>query len=522
MKYFNIAGPCIEGKHYMLDATERLHGELIELINSEQYFVIHAARQVGKTTLLINLANKINKEGKYYAVYCSLENAYGIVDPEKGIKSIIGSIKSAVKIFSAILKKPFTDHSNLTDFSNSLMDSLTDFCATLDKPLILFFDEADCLSEGTLLSFLRQLRNGYINRSMAPFPISVALVGMRNLRDYKAKIRENQETLGTASPFNIITSSLTLRNFYREEVRKLYLQHTEETGQIFEDEAVELAFEKTQGQPWLVNAIAREIIIEQLRKDFSIPVTAEMVSQAIQTIILRRDVHIDQLLDKLKEPRVQKVIEPMMLGEGEKLDRMSDDFNYVKDLGLIRLDNRAVVPGNPIYGEVIIRTLNYNEQATLESYERFAEYEMPKYYKNDRIDINLMLQDFQQFWRENSDVWVERFQYKEAAPHLILQAFLQRVLNGGGDVQREMATGKDRLDLCIAYKDKKYPIELKIHRGKPSIEKGIEQTLGYMDTLGCTDGWLMVFDRDQEKSWDDKIYQQTEKIGDKTINIFGC
>jgi len=146
MKYFNIAGPCIEGKHYMLDATERLHGELIELINSEQYFVIHAARQVGKTTLLINLANKINKEGKYYAVYCSLENAYGIVDPEKGIKSIIGSIKSAVKIFSAILKKPFTDHSNLTDFSNSLMDSLTDFCATLDKPLILFFDEADCLS----------------------------------------------------------------------------------------------------------------------------------------------------------------------------------------------------------------------------------------------------------------------------------------------------------------------------------------------------------------------------------------
>ena len=71
MKYFNVAGPCIEGKHYMLNATERLHNELAELINDEQYFVIHAARQTGKTTLLINLANKINKEGKYYAVYCS-------------------------------------------------------------------------------------------------------------------------------------------------------------------------------------------------------------------------------------------------------------------------------------------------------------------------------------------------------------------------------------------------------------------------------------------------------------------
>ena len=136
--------------------------------------------------------------------------------------------------------------------------------------------------------------------------------------------------------------------------------------------------------------------------------------------------------------------------------------------------------------------------------------------------MTLMLQDFQQFWRENSDVWQERFQYKEAAPHLILQAFLQRVFNGGGDVQREMATGKERLDLCITYHDKKYPIELKINRGKQSVERGIEQIAGYMDTLGCSEGWLVVFDRNQEKSWDEKIYQKMEVVNGKTVNIFGC
>ncbi|MDR1342431.1 MAG: hypothetical protein LBK18_04135, partial [Prevotellaceae bacterium] len=87
MKYFNVAGPCIESEHYMLDATERLHNELVELIDSKHYYVIHAARQTGKTTLLLNLASKINKGGKYYVIYCSLENAYGITDPEKGIKS---------------------------------------------------------------------------------------------------------------------------------------------------------------------------------------------------------------------------------------------------------------------------------------------------------------------------------------------------------------------------------------------------------------------------------------------------
>jgi hypothetical protein len=522
MKYFNVAGPCIEGKHYMLDATERLHNELVELINTEQYYVIHAARQTGKTTLLINLASRINKEGTYYAVYCSLENAYVTPEPEKGIPTIINSFQMDLENYSMPNIEKLKEGIDLNDYANALRFALRGYCRQLDKPLIIFFDEADCLSESTLLSFLRQLRNGFVNRSIAPFPISVALVGMRNIRDYKAKIRENKETLGTTSPFNIITESLALRNFTKKEIAALYKQHTDETGQVFEENAVELAFEQTQGQPWLVNAIAREIIEKQLKKDYSKSITAEMVSEAIKTIIVRRDVHIDQLLDKLKEPRVQKVIEQMIMGDGENIDTLSDDYNYVKDLGLIRENNKAIEPANPIYAEVIIRMLNVNEQRTLNTDERFAEYEMPKYYQSGIVDMNLMLQDFQQFWRENSDVWVERFQYKEAAPHLILQAFLQRVFNGGGDVRREMATGKNRLDLCITYNNKKYPVELKINRGKKSIEKGIEQTLGYMDTLGCAEGWLVAFDRDNKKSWDKKIYQKAEAINEKTVNIFGC
>jgi hypothetical protein len=216
------------------------------------------------------------------------------------------------------------------------------------------------------------------------------------------------------------------------------------------------------------------------------------------------------------------VIEQVIIGEGENIETLSDDYNYVKDLGLIREVNRVIEPANPIYAEVIIRTLNHDEQRTLTADVRFSDYEMPKYYKNDTVNMNLLLQDFQQFWRENSEVWEERFQYKEAAPHLILQAFLQRVFNGGGEVKREMATGRTRLDLCISYKSKNYPIELKLDRGKKSLEKGIEQIAGYMDSLACTDGWLIVFDRKKETPWDEKIYQKTETINKKTIHIFGC
>jgi len=522
MKYFNVAGPCIEGKHYMIDATERLYNELMDLINSEQYYVVHAARQTGKTTLLIDLANKINKEGKYYAVYCSLENAYITPEPEKGIPVIVNSFVMALENHDMPNHDKFLEKINFDDYANALGFALRNYCRRLDKPLVIFFDEADCLSENTLLSFLRQLRNGYINRSFAPFPISIALVGMRNIRDYKARIREKQETLGSASPFNIITKSLNLRNFTKKEVESLYQQHTVQTGQVFEDEALEIIYGQTQGQPWLVNAIAREIIIEQLKNDYSVPITSKMVSEAINTIILRRDVHIDQLLDKLKDPRVQKIIEQVILGDGDSIERISDDYSYVKDLGLIRDINKVIEPANPIYGEVIVRTLNYNEQMILETDASFSQYQMPKYYKNDTFDMNLMLQDFQKFWRKNSEIWQNRFQYREAAPHLILQAFLQRVLNGGGDIRREMATGRRRLDLCVEYLGKKYPIELKINYGKKYLERGTEQLLNYMDILGCNEGWLIAFDRNAEKSWEDKIYQKSEEKDGKIVNIFGC
>jgi hypothetical protein len=55
----------------------------------EQYFVIHAARQSGKTTYLQDLTNRLNADGKYYTLYCSLEGMQGIEDPEKGIPEIV-------------------------------------------------------------------------------------------------------------------------------------------------------------------------------------------------------------------------------------------------------------------------------------------------------------------------------------------------------------------------------------------------------------------------------------------------
>ncbi|MDR1065028.1 MAG: AAA-like domain-containing protein, partial [Oscillospiraceae bacterium] len=331
MRYFNIAGPCNKEKHYMIEAASRLRG-VERLIDMEQYFVIHAARQSGKTTYLKDLERRLNASGKYYTLYCSLEMAQGVDDPEKAMPGIIKKIKQTLSLSDIPNKGQFAADADYTDYMNVLNTELVLFCKLLDKPLIILFDEADCLSEGTLISFLRQLRDGYNSRSSYPFVHSIALVGMRNIRDFKARVRPDSETLGSASPFNIVTESLTLKNFTTDEIRALYKQHTDETGQIFEEGAIELVYEQTQGQPWLVNAIAREVIEKQLGGDYTRPVTSEMAEKAIQTIILRRDTHIDSLLERLKEERVRKVIEPIILGESY-IDQLSDDYLYVRDLG---------------------------------------------------------------------------------------------------------------------------------------------------------------------------------------------
>ncbi|MDR1792062.1 MAG: ATP-binding protein, partial [Bacteroidales bacterium] len=96
------------------------------------------------------------------------------------------------------------------------------------------------------------------------------------------------------------------------------------------------------------------------------------------------------------------------------------------------------------------------------------------------------------------------------------------IINGGGHIIREMSAEKGRLDLCVVYKGKKYPIELKILYSQKTIPEGLEQTARYMDSLGCQKGYLIVFDRDKIKSWDEKIYQKTERVDRKMIDVFGC
>jgi hypothetical protein len=395
--------------------------------------------------------------------------------------------------------------------------ALSAIASRLDRPLILFLDEVDCLSGQPLITFLRQLRSGYINRAKAPFPWSIALVGMRDIRDFKARVRPDSESLGSASPFNIITESLTLGNFSPEQVAALYQQHTEAAGQVFEPGAAERAWHWSEGQPWLVNALARQVVEKDLKQDYSLPVTAGHIDGAADALMKRRDTHIDSLLERLKEPRVRRVIEPMLYGGDAVADPLSDDTKFCLDLGLATVNPAGGLrPANPVYRDVMVRALGYRTQVAL------PESLAGRWMDGKAIDMTALLKAFQQFWRENAAIWVEGYEYKEAAPQLILQAFLQRVVNGGARIAREMAVGRGRVDVCVQYAGKSYPLELKL-AGRGARKWGREQTAEYMDAFGAKEGWLLIFDRGPKKPWSKKIAWSTEKLpGGRIIHVVGC
>ncbi|GBU22606.1 hypothetical protein R80B4_02516 [Fibrobacteres bacterium R8-0-B4] len=212
------------------------------------------------------------------------------------------------------------------------------------------------------------------------------------------------------------------------------------------------------------------------------------------------------------------------MGE-EVADKGDDDYMFTKDLGLIRDDRVYTEPANPIYAELIFRTLTRKAQESI--INAGAKYAPLNYVKDGKIDINVLMKAFQKYWRENSEIWRERYEkeiyeYDEAAAHLVLQAFLQRVVNGGGDVRREAVAGTRRVDLCVEYGGHKYPIELKILQNESSRAESLEQIRDYMDKFGSDVGWLVLFDKTAGRSWDEKIYMREETADGKPVTVVGC
>jgi hypothetical protein len=527
MRFFNTAGPVKCEDHYCLPPLERFDlARVLSLIEQQKYFVLHAPRQTGKTSALLALMAYLNQQGRYRCLYFNVEvGQYAKDNVSQGLKAILSEMGARARDF---LADPFPLKLQPEVFDRAgpgaaLNEVLTQWAGQTPKPLVLLIDEIDALVGDTLIAVLRQLRAGYDKRP-GKFPQSILLCGVRDVRDYRIFSTYQDAFITGGSAFNIKAESLRLGNFDQAEVEQLLRQHTQESGQVFEPKALELVWSFTQGQPWLVNALAYEVCFKMKEgRNRANPITAAMLTEAREQLILRRETHLDQLVDKLKEARVQRVISPML--QGANLERAvgQDDIQYVIDLGLVSRTSQGLQIANPIYQEVIPRELSFITQLNFESLEQPAWYIAA----DGQLDMDKLLSNFQQFFREHSGSWVERFDYKEAGPQLLLQAFLQRIVNGGGRVEREYGLGRGRTDLLLVWPhaggEQRVVIELKLRYGPldKTLAEGLAQTWEYIDRNGAEAGHLVIFDRDEQRSWAEKIFVREENYQGHVIKVWG-
>jgi hypothetical protein len=492
---FNTAGPCDPAEHYLVPPEPRFP-EARELIDQKGYFVLHAPRQTGKTTTLRAIAKSLTAEGRYAALYFTCEEA-SIAGNNYGaaMRALLYALRKAAeqRLPADLQPPPFPDAPD----EQLLGAALSAWARLCPRPLVLFFDEIDALVGDTVIGVLRQLRAGFPERP-GDFPWSVILCGMRDVRDYKLAAGGNLPRLGSSSPFNVKVESSRLGDFSFDEVRALYTQHSADTGQPFTDAALARAFELTAGQPWLVNALAREIV-DKMKVPASEPITIEHMDEAKERLILARATHLDSLLARLTEPRVRRIIEPLIAGDVMHGDDLDDDLAYVRAMGLVAR-GKPVRVANPIYREVIVRVLAGAAEESIVAEPR--SFVLP----DGRLAFKKLLREFAGFWAEHGPALQTAMPYHEAAPPLVLMAWLQRLVNGGGYIDREYGVGRGRVDLLVRWpyrrKDgakavQRRALEIKVWRPGQAdpYKRGLEQLDGYLAQMRLARGVLVIFDR---------------------------
>ena len=502
-RYFNITGPCFPEMHYLLPPKDRLIGaQLDRYVGDQLYWVLHAPRQTGKTTFLQAWMRELNASGTCLACYVTVERCQQIPTAEAAMPALIDAIlEQAAKAAVPVPPRPGPE----VAATSLLSDLLSAWAAQVAPlPLVVLFDEVDVLEGQAMISFLRQLRGGFATRGIGRFPVSVALVGMRDLKDYLVSAKDGR-SVNPGSPFNIKEDSASLGNFSLDDVRALYAQHTQDSGQVFAPGVVEAVHAWTRGQPWLVNALAAQCLYKsKLPADTTI--TLDHMQAARDALVRSRAVHIDSLAERLKDPRVRQIVEPILIGAADPQLVEYDGFRLCQDLGLVDFIDGSPGIANPIYREVLARTLSWGYQNAIPAPEfRWQTAE-------GGLDMPALLTEFQHFWRGNSAIWEAKADYPEAFPHLLLMAFLQRVINGGGRIDREYAAGRGRLDLAVHWKGAIHAIEVKLvhpQRGPEATrDQGLQQLARYADTVAATTRTLVIFDRRPEtraRPWDERI-----------------
>jgi hypothetical protein len=324
-------------------------------------------------------------------------------------------------------------------------------------------------------------------------------------------------------PAHIKEDSAVISSFHRDDIARLFAQRTKETGQRISGEALDYVYDQSKGQPWIVNSLFKRATMRVLDEESRETVSREHLEQAREQMIAARETHLEALGARLRDPRIKYVVEAIITGEADpSIGRMNPDVELAIDLGLITWDSETgFTLANPLYAEILTRYLNSGYHDSLPPPSSW-QWKKP----DGSLDLDTLMREFQGFWRKHSEIWEQKADYTEAFPHLLLMAFLQRILNGGGRIEREYAAGRGRMDLAVEYGGQWYIIEDKLVRSwdtpESVREEGLRQIEMYRDKIdAAAPAWLVIFDRRPEVKqlpWETRLGWTEEG----RVRVVGC
>ncbi|WP_437947913.1 ATP-binding protein [Sorangium sp. So ce296] len=467
--------------------THRRLPDVRRLIDQRESFVVHAPRRVGKTTSFLALAEELTAEGRHVALLVStLSGADRPDEPGGADLALLHALEQAARAQLPSEQQPPPRPE--AQPGGRLNAALRAWARALRRPLVVFFDDVDAFPGSAMDDVLRQLLRASLGQPAEAAPWTLALLGLHGGPERWSAAAGHTDP-GAPEPILHAVRSITLPDFTRDDVAELYQQHTEATGQRFERAAVERAFALSRGQPWLVNALAK-LLVEQLDVDRARPVALADVERAGELLLAARGTPLDRLSQRLQAPRIRAVFEPMIAGtRPEALSE--EDILLVAQLGLVRqVPGGSMEVANPIYRELIARTLALASRASLPHLP-------PTWLRADgRLDLERLLDAFVGFWRRHGEALLTSAS-PEIAPYMVMTAFLDRVASGGGTLERAYGIGRGRMDLCLRYGPEVLGLTLKVWRegGADPLAEGLEQLEDHLAGLEARAGWLVLFDQ---------------------------
>ncbi|MDC0742447.1 ATP-binding protein [Polyangium mundeleinium] len=479
---FNTAGPNDPARHHTVPALSRVPG-VREIIEQGSSFILHAPKQTGKTTALLDLAAVLNREGKYVAAVLSLEPGAALTSIDAAELAMLDSWRYDLAAYlPADVSVPRWPDAPQ---GNRIGAALSAFSQEAPRPLVILLDGLDSLSRDVRVSLVRQIRAGKPRRPRA-FPWSIGFASVREPRELDAG-QAPSSSRAPASSTGLDAEVLTLQGFSRSEVATLLQGLEERTGLELLPGAVERAHELTQGHPFLVNALAQRIADgSDGRKG---PLTAVDIERAKDLLLDRRGGLLDEISDRMRDGKLRAALE-QILAEAQR-EPPAEDLRGGIDLGLVRrMPDGTIALANPIFHALVARLL----PGAVRSVFPVGQ---PAWVGPDgRLDTDRLLEAFLDFWRRHGDALFSSAPYGELSP-LVLTAFLNRVVKSGGLIERVYAIGRGRMDVCIRQGGAAVALVVKVRRDRDPdpIPEGLAQVDEALARLGIEDGWLVVFDR---------------------------